>query len=222
MKNWAKGLYHFYTHLHFPEELPNGVEWLYPQARPEVRRVLKAFLDNYFNDSNTRRLLLGINPGRFGAGITGVNFTASKQLTEDLGIEHPFKMQSELSADFIYKMIAAYGGPERFYAHHFIGSVCPLGFVKDGKNINYYDDKELLQTVEPFIIRCIEAQLALPVDRTCCIVIGGDKNLKYLQRLNERHQWFGRLEPVPHPRFIMQYRRGQQEQFIQQYLRLLQ
>ena len=38
-----------------------------------------------------------------------------------------------------------------FYANYFIGAVCPLGFMKDGKNINYYDDKKLQQAVTPFI-----------------------------------------------------------------------
>ena len=102
--------------------------------------VVKAFLQKYFNDVRKRKLILGINPGRFGAGITGVNFTAAKQLTDECGIEHPFSNGSELSAEFIYAMIKAYGGPEKFYNKFFIGSVCPLGFVKAGKNINYYDD----------------------------------------------------------------------------------
>jgi hypothetical protein len=222
MKNWAKGLYHFYTHFDPPKELPNDVEWLFPQQDIQVRKVVKAFLDKYYNDSRERRLLLGINPGRFGAGVTGVNFTAPRQLSDVLHIEHPFKMQSELSAEFIYELIAAYGGAESFYGDHFIGSVCPLGFVQRGKNINYYDDKELLAAVEPFIISSIEAQLRLPVDRSRCGVIGGEKNYKYLRTLNERFGWFDHLEPLPHPRFVMQYRRRSKDQFIQQYLQFLQ
>ncbi|RYY64447.1 MAG: DUF4918 family protein [Chitinophagaceae bacterium] len=221
MKTWAQHLYHFYTHFDPPRALPNGVEWLFPQQRPEVRQVVKAFLDKYYNDRHERRLLLGINPGRFGAGVTGVNFTAARQLTDALGIAHPFKMQSEISAEFIYEMIAAYGGPEAFYGRHFIGSVCPLGFVQRGKNINYYDDRELLAAVEPFIIGSIEEQLRLPVDRSVCAVIGGEKNFKYLQKLNARFGWFEKLEPVPHPRFIMQYKRKEKERFIGQYLEVL-
>ncbi|RYY86313.1 MAG: DUF4918 family protein [Chitinophagaceae bacterium] len=222
MSTWANSLYHFYTHFDPPRPLPNGVEWLFPQQEPRVRRVVKAFLDKYYNDKNERRLMLGINPGRFGAGVTGVNFTAPRQLSDVLHIEHSFKMQSEISAEFIYEMIAAYGGAEAFYSRNFIGSVCPLGFVQGGKNINYYDDKELLQAVEPFIIQSIEAQLRLPVDRSICAVIGGEKNFKYLQRLNARFAWFEQLQPLPHPRFIMQYKRREKEQFISQYLQLLQ
>ena len=89
--------------------------------------------------------MLGINPGRFGAGITGVNFTAPRQLKENCGIDHPWGNSSELSAEFIYEMIAAFGGPAKFYADYFIGAVSPLGYMKDRKNINYYDDKKLQQ-----------------------------------------------------------------------------
>ncbi|HWJ92883.1 MAG TPA: uracil-DNA glycosylase family protein, partial [Flavisolibacter sp.] len=169
-----------------------------------------------------RRIFLGINPGRFGAGVTGVNFTASRQLTEFCGINHPFKKGTELSAEFIYDMIEAYGGVHAFYSHFFIGSVCPLGFVRNGKNLNYYDDKDLLLILEPFIISNLHRLLNFNVDRQVCYCIGGEKNYKYLLSLNERFKWFQRIVALPHPRFIMQYRRKQKDQFIQQYLQLIQ
>jgi hypothetical protein len=218
MKTWAAHLYGFYTSLHPEQALVNGVQWLYPQRNEEVLKVVQQFLQKYFNDSNRRTLMLGINPGRFGAGVTGVNFTAAKQLTEVCGISHPFKPQSELSAEFIYAMIDTYGGSKKFYSRFFIGSVCPLGFVKGGKNINYYDDKELQQAVKPFIIESIEKQLTFPVDRSLCLCIGGEKNYKALSKLNEEHHWFGRIVPLPHPRFIMQYRRKHISEFIKIYL----
>ncbi len=183
--------------------------------------VVEQFLQRYYNDSNPRKIFLGINPGRFGAGVTGVNFTAPRQLKEVCGIDHPFRDQSELSAEFIYDMIAAYGGPQKFYGQFFIGSVCPLGFVKDGRNINYYDDKALVETVTPFISQSIDQLLSYHADCSVCFCIGGEKNFRFLQQLNGSHQWFEKIEPLPHPRFIMQYRRKQKEQFIQQYLQLI-
>ena len=222
MKTWAEQLYAFYTLLQPPQNLPNNIQWLYPQQNREVLDVLSSFLRKYFNDTKKRQLFLGINPGRMGAGVTGVNFTAPKQLTENCGITHPFKKGSEISAEFIYSMIEAFGGPEAFYKFYFIGSVCPLGFIKEGKNINYYDDKALLHAVEPFIIESIEAQLRLPVDRARCLCIGGEKNFRYLSALNQRFGWFGEILPLPHPRFIMQYRRKEIGPFIQLYLDVLQ
>lgn len=222
MKTWAQHLFEFYTSLQPTQKLPNDILWLYPQQSDEVLAVVKHFLGKYFNDTGRRQLFLGINPGRFGAGVTGVNFTAPKQLTEECNIQHPFGKKSELSAEFIYAVINGYGGAEAFYQHFFIGSVCPLGFVKGGKNINYYDDKELHKTVEPFIIESIEKQLSFPVDRDRCLCIGEDKNFKYLSSLNNRFHWFKEVVPLPHPRFVMQYRRKQIGPFIQFYLDALQ
>jgi hypothetical protein len=221
MNTWADHLLSVYANLKPPKKLPNDIEWLYPQKEPVVMQIFETFLRKYYNDNQPRRLLLGINPGRFGAGVTGVNFTAPRQLKEFCEIDHDFKKQSELSAEFIYEMITAYGGTEKFYSHFFIGSVCPLGFVKHGKNINYYDDKELLKTVEPFIIKTLKHLLDFKVDTSLSFSIGGEKNFKYLGSLNERFQWFGEILPLPHPRFIMQYRRKQKQQFIQQYLQFI-
>lgn len=221
MKTWAQHLLDFYSNLKPLKQLPNDIEWLYPQTDDAVMKIFEQFLQKYYNDSEPRRIFLGINPGRFGAGVTGVNFTAPKQLKEYCGIDHEFKNQSELSAEFIYEMINTYGGAEKFYSHFFIGSVCPLGFVKHGKNINYYDDKELLKTVEPFIIKNLKKLLDFNVDQKTCFAIGGEKNFKYLSSLNDRFKWFEEIVPLPHPRFIMQYRHKQKQQFIQQYLQFI-
>jgi hypothetical protein len=100
--------------------------------------------------------------------------------------------------------------------------VSPLGFIKNGTNLNYYDDKRLLKAVNPFIINSIKKQISLGFKTDQCICIGGDKNLKFLSALNDEHRFFGKIVPLPHPRFIMQYRRRQKENYIQQYLAALQ
>ena len=165
--------------------------------------------------------MLGINPGRFGAGLTGINFTAPRQLKDNCGIPQHLGNSSELSAEFIYEMIEAYGGAKQFYYNWFIGAVCPLGFVKDGKNMNYYDDKELAEAVTPFIIKSIRHQLSFNFNTDYCVCIGGEKNFNFLSGLNEKYHWFQQIIPVPHPRFIMQYRRKQKNVYIQQYLAAL-
>jgi len=183
--------------------------------------VVQTFFYKYYNDNRQRHLIFGINPGRFGAGTTGINFTAPKQLKEFCGIDHSFKLKSELSAEFVYDFIHAYGGVEKFYKDFFISSVSPLGFVKNGINLNYYDDKKLQATITPFIIDSIKKQVSLGFKTDYCICIGGDKNLKFLSSLNKEHKFFGELVPLPHPRFIMQYRRKQKEKYIDQYLSAL-
>lgn len=221
MTNWKHHLLSFYNSLQPLPELPEGYSWLFPQGRPEVMEVVERFLHLYYNDSNPRTLLLGINPGRFGAGVTGVNFTAPRQLQQVLGIQHPFRDQSELSAEFIYAMIGAFGGPAAFYSRFFIGSVCPLGFVKDGKNINYYDDPLLLKSVEPFIRNNLSRLLEADVNREEVFSIGGEKNFKYLEKINRETRWFHQVTPLPHPRYIMQYKRKEMQQFIRLYLQFI-
>lgn len=222
MPTLADKLIQFYQTLQPPKKLPGGVEVLFPQKDPEVMKLVKLFLKKFFNDDHPRHLLLGINPGRFGAGTTGVNFTAPKQLKEYCGIDHHFKQQTELSAEFIYEMIGRYGGTGKFYRDYFISAVSPLGFTKNGININYYDDKELMNAVTPFIIDSIQKQISFGFKADRCICIGGEKNFKFLFALNEKHCFFETIIPLPHPRFILQYRRKQKENFIQQYLSALQ
>ena len=214
----SEKLIHFYQSLRPPKNLPKGIGILFPQKDPQVIELVKKFFTKYFKDDSPRRLLLGINPGRFGAGITGVNFTAPKQLKEVCGIDHHLDLRSELSAEFIYDMIHEYGGVKKFYQDWFIGSVCPLGFIKNGKNINYYDDKKLMEAVTPFIVDCINKQVAIGFNTDKCLCIGGEKNFKFLSGLNNEHKWFKEIVPLPHPRFILQYRRKQKEKYIHQYL----
>ncbi|HKP31947.1 MAG TPA: hypothetical protein VJT83_04450, partial [Chitinophagaceae bacterium] len=106
----ADQLKSFYKNLSIPD-VPDGIEVLHPQKLDDVVAITSTFFDKYYSDSNPRQLLFGINPGRFGAGTTGINFTAPRQLKQQLCIEHTFKDQSELSAEFIYEMINQYGGP---------------------------------------------------------------------------------------------------------------
>ena len=129
MQPMADKLISFYQTIKPPRNLPAGIQVLFPQKDKQVQELVKSFFTKYFDDDRPRSLLLGINPGRHGAGITGVNFTAPKQLKECCGIDHPLKLSSELSAEFIYDMINEYGGVKKFYTNWFIGSVCPLGFV---------------------------------------------------------------------------------------------
>lgn len=219
-QTWASFLYAYYMGLK-PRPLPKGFQWLHPQMQPAVQELMQVFFERYFNDSARRTLMLGINPGRFGAGVTGVNFTAPKQLTQACGIQHGFGMQSELSAEFIYEMIAAFGGPAHFYKQVFIGSVCPLGFIRAGKNINYYDDKALLQAVTPFIIDAITQLASFKTKKDKCICIGGGTNYKHLAAWNHQHGWFTEIVVVPHPRFVMQYKRKEKLRYIDMYLEAL-
>ena len=221
MQTIASELIHFYRSLRIGCNLPKEVELLYPQANEKVMAVVSGFLHRYYEDQHPRQMIFGINPGRFGAGTTGINFTGPKQLTESLQMEHPFGKKSELSAEFIYEVIAGYGGAEKFYSHFFLSAISPLGFTKNGKNLNYYDDKELEHALEPFIAKSIAQQLRIFRPSQICICIGGEKNFNYFLALNSKKQFFKEIIPLAHPRFIMQYRRKQKEKYLLEYLSAL-
>lgn len=184
--------------------------------------IVKEFFRKYYSENHPRKLILGINPGRFGAGITGINFTAPRQLKENCNIDHPWKNSSELSAEFIYQMIDAYGGPDIFYKDYFLSAVSPLGFTRDGRNINYYDDKALQAKLTPFIVKSIKQQLSFGIISDTCFIIGGEKNYRFLNELNNQYSFFNKIIPLAHPRFIMQYRRKELQKYIGEYLNALQ
>ena len=224
--NWAYRLSEFYRQLSMPQVLPESVEVLHPHREPAIMDLASSFFKKFYSDRAPRKLIMGINPGRFGAGITGINFTAPRQLRENCGIEHSYGNSSELSAEFIYEMIEAYGGAKKFYGDYFISAVSPLGFTKNGKNLNYYDQPDLQAAVTPFITDCLETQLSYGFNSTTCYCIGEDKNFKFLVKLNSiRKQQglisFDSIVPLPHPRFIMQYKRKEKEKFISYYIEKL-
>lgn len=217
----ADQLIRFYTTLQPPKSLPRGVKVLFPQQDREVIEIVKVFFKKFYNDNRSRHLIFGINPGRFGAGTTGINFTAPRQLKEFCGIDHTFKIRSEISAEFIYEMIERYGGVKQFYRDYFITSISPLGYVKNGINMNYYDDKKLLEAAKPFIVDSMQQQISFGFKTDRCICVGGAKNFDFFSELNEEYHFFKTIIPLPHPRFILQYRRKQKEEYIHQYLSAL-
>jgi hypothetical protein len=150
--------------------------------------------------------------------MTGISFTDPIKLEKECGIENTFAKKAELSADFIYAMIRAYGGPNKFYSKYFISAVSPLGFTRDGKNINYYDLPKLQEAVTPFIIDSLNGLIDLDISRKKCFCIGEGKNLVFLQKLNDQHNWFDGIVALSHPRFIMQYKRKSIDNYIEDYL----
>ncbi|MBX2967495.1 MAG: DUF4918 family protein [Cyclobacteriaceae bacterium] len=211
---WADSIQSFNQALKIEAKLPKGVDVLNPFKEAVTAELSATFYRKYYNDNHNRSLILGINPGRFGAGLTGVPFTDPVKLEARCGIKNNLPKKAELSADFIWAMIDAYGRPEDFFNRYYISSVSPLGFTQAGKNLNYYDDKRLEKAVTPFIVDSIRAQLDFGLDVSVCYCLGEGKNFHFLQNLNGKYKFFASLVPLPHPRFIMQYRRKKLEEYI--------
>lgn len=203
-------------------EIPPGIELLYPYEGAETQQALTRFYEKFYSDEEGRIGLFGINPGRFGAGVTGVPFTDPIRLAQDCGIENGFSRKPELSSAFVYEVVRAWGGPETFYRHFYITSLSPLGFVRNGKNYNYYDDKVLQHAIEPHIVDHLRTQLGLGVKNRIALCLGRGKNSTVFENLNATHGFFGEIRPLPHPRWVMQYRRKRMNEYVDLYLEELQ
>jgi hypothetical protein len=218
---FAKQILDFYFSLPKELTLPNGVEPIYTFNNLETKEVMQQFFHKYYDDTKPRIYLVGINPGRLGSGITGIGFTDAFHLENVCGIANNFDKRVEISAAFMFEVMEAYGGLEKFYGDFFFTTTMPLGLLKEGKNYNYYDDKETEKSLEPFITETLLKQMSFPQAKANIICIGQGKNLKYLQAFNKKHHCFESIDIVPHPRWVMQYRRKEKEKYIQMYLDVL-
>jgi hypothetical protein len=218
--------------LRLPAKLDAGV--LNPYRNPETMECVRKFFTKYFNDQHKRIFIFGINPGRFGGGLTGISFTDPVALRNFCGIKNNLGNKRELSSEFIYRVIDAYGGVKKFYKDFFISAICPLGFVKEPKrgtvrnraapspkNYNYYDDKKLQEAVTPFIKKTFQQQIEIGARNNALIVVGADKNRKFIESLNNEVGFFKKIISLDHPRFIMQYRRKKLDEYVKQYTAML-
>jgi hypothetical protein len=208
--------YHF--SLSHDWSLPDGISLIYPFDDAEVKDAFSAFYLKYFNDDKNRFFIFGINPGRFGAGVTGIPFTDPKVLEDQCSIQNPFDKKNELSSIFVYDLISHFQNPQNFYKTFYITSVCPFGFLKASKNYNYYDEKELQNALEDKIIANILSQMQFGARKEIAFSMGKGQNYRYLKSLNDKYGFFDKIKPLPHPRWVMQYKLKEKEKHIDTYL----
>lgn len=222
-KTFGEKVIDFNRHLHYPGKLPLGFQVMNPYVdNPETMEVMQRFYHKYYNDISQRRFIIGINPSRHGAGVTGVPFTDTKRLKSVCGIEMRSAHTHEVSSVFMYEMIAGYGGAEDFYRRFYINSPFPLAITrqtKDGKwlNANYYDEPELFEMVKAFMIASLKKHISLGLDTSEAFVLG-KKNADFIHKLNREAKLFDRLTVLEHPRFIQQYKSRQKQEYIDKYI----
>jgi len=227
MATFAEKMISFCRELDYKGSLPPGISIMNPfRDNDKIIDIITQFYNKFYYDNRIRHLILGINPGRNGAGVTGIPFTDTKRLRERCGIVFQGSETYETSSVFVYEMIEKYGGPEKFYSDFYFSSVCPLGFTSAGKkssriNYNYYDNKKLTESVLGFIVDSIKRQLEFGISRDVCFCFGTGKNFKFLSDLNSKYHFFEKIIPLEHPRYIMQYQMKHMKSFIDDYLEKL-
>src|SRR5690554_5646013 len=224
--NIAKQIIDFNKNLKYEGNLPSTFDVLNPYLdNPETLDVMRAFYTKFYNDSQPRKFIIGINPSRHGAGVTGVPFTDTKRLKSACGIEMKSAHIHEISSVYLYDVIEAYGGTKIFYNDFFINSPFPLAIIQSSKsgqwlNANYYDDKNLFEAVKPFMIECLQNFIAMGLN-TSEVYVLGKKNATFIQKLNQEAQLFDKLVVLEHPRYIQQYKSKDKQLYIDKYLMTL-
>jgi hypothetical protein len=224
MKTIAQQIIEYNSTLQFDGQLPQGFAVMNPFADcPETMEVMRKFYTKYYSDNNLRRFIIGINPSRHGAGITGIPFTDTKRLDTECGIKMVTAKSHEVSSVFVYDMIKSYGGTESFFGQFYINSPFPLAIVRcmpDGKtlNANYYDDANLFESVEDFMITTLKKHIAFGLDTSEVFVLGR-KNAGYIEKINRKAHLFEKLTVLEHPRYIQQYKSKEKDLYIDKYIR---
>ncbi len=136
----------------------------------------RAYLERY-GDGVGRVLWVGMNPGPFGMGQTGVPFGEVAAVRDWLGIEgpvgrpspeHPKRpvqgfacSRSEVSGARLWGWARErFGTPGRFFADHFVWNYCPLLFLHEtGRNLT--PDKLRRSDRTPVLDACDRALQAL-------------------------------------------------------------
>ncbi|MFD2574507.1 uracil-DNA glycosylase family protein [Spirosoma soli] len=220
MTTFADKAIPYYNTLKAPTHLPTGVGVMNPYEQSEVQDIVSQFYTKFYCDHTPRVFVLGINPGRFGAGVTGISFTTPQNLRRYCGIENNLRDTPELSSRFIYQIVEAFGGAEAFYGRFFLSSLFPLALTKNGKNYNFYDDRITTESLWPAITETVRAQLAFGSDRRVAVCLGR-KNETYLRRLNDQQGFFERIVTLDHPRYILQYRSKDIDAYADRYITTL-
>lgn len=168
---------------------------------------ISAFWEKFHGNSVPRIMICGINPGRFGAGKTGIPFMDFASLSQLIpGVE---RRDSENSASFFFEVVKSFGA-KSFFKTFYVTNFSSVGFVKDGVNFNYHDlPQAALETVE----RNFLAEIAI-VDPTHVISLG-----------REVHRSVRKLLPrdidcslyLPHPSWIATYRSSDRDHWAQHY-----
>lgn len=222
-KTFGDKVIDFNLGLHYRGQLPEGFQVINPYMdNPETKEVMRQFYHKFYHDSNQRKFIIGINPSRHGAGVTGVPFTDTKRLESVCGIKMNSAHTHEVSSVFMYDMMSEYGGASDFYKQFYINSPFPLAIVrqtKDGKwlNANYYDDPTLFEMVKDYMILTLKKHIDLGLDTSEVFVLG-KKNAIFLHRINKQEKFFGSLKILEHPRYIQQYKSKDKQMFIEKYL----
>ncbi len=154
--------------------------------------LVRRYYQTFYPDQAKRIVLCGINPGRNGAGKTGIPFIdylSASQLLCGIGQD-----DWEQSAQFIFSVINEIGS-QTFYKNVYMTNISWFGFIKDGNNLNYYDLPLPLPTTftESFIAEMdiVQPKVIIPLSKEV------EQTLKKMTK--EGRLSYPMAQRLPHP-----------------------
>ena len=129
-------------------------------------QILSNFIDNknnivefhkkYVEPNSPKIVICGINPGRNGAGLTGIPFIDFASLSQMLPCIK--KNDWEQSANFFFSIIQEFG-IETFYRNFHVTNISWFGFsrIDKSKNVNYY---EIPTEIQKYLINKFVEEMA--------------------------------------------------------------
>ena len=210
-------------------ELPEGFLLTNPFNginKKQINEITKKFYNKFYNDNNSRRLIIGSSPARRGTSVTGIPYEDAHHLQNITGIHIDNFYINKSSSNFLYDVIDKYGGSEKFYSKFYMNFICPLGIVKINSkgnkvNCNYYENKKIQKILYSFMLESLKKQIEFGIDTSIVYCIGGGENYKFLTELNNKNHLFETIIPLEHPRYIMQYDSKHKSEYIKKYLNAL-
>jgi len=172
---------------------------------------IETFCHQYYGSAVPRVVLCGINPGRHGAGKTGIPFVDYKSLSQLIsGVD---RQDSESSAKFFFQVMRRFG-VNNFSHSFYVTNVASVGFMRDGKNLNYNElPKSALKMVERNFLQEMEI-----VQPTHVISLGEVVQQTVRKLLPASVDCSMRL---PHPSWITTYRGKEMDKWVMWYLAVL-
>jgi uracil-DNA glycosylase len=175
------------------------------------REGINTFCQKLYGDAIPRVMICGINPGRFGAGMTGIpflDFISLSQLIPSID-----RVESEKSASFFFRIVSSFGA-EAFFRTFYVSNFSSVGYLRNGKNLNYYDlPPAALAIVESNFIKEIEI-----VKPTHVISLSKEVHQSVCRLLSASVDCSLRL---PHPSWVATYRSGEINQWVSRYMEVL-
>lgn len=183
----------------------NGISML--EGYLDQSDIMDAFCEKFYSNQIPKIVICGINPGRLGAGLTGVPFFDFASLSKIFPSIQ--RNDTENTAQFFFKVIEKIG-VERFFKYFYITNVSSVGYSKGKSNFNFNKLPDNLQSIV-FSNFAKEIELIKPAK----IIALGEAAFNGVESALGKNNY--RLEKLKHPSWIMQYKRDEINFWVQAY-----